>query len=357
MRSPEFESSNPVLTPDLQDIKELQQKRFIKDGSPLWWSTDYAPDSREYIPFDEFKKRLVNLGKCPTARRNPSFLSTENPVTRKVCLYPEPKVPISILNLEVEGYNLPFLITVRPYHTNELSSHPFPKFLTEHPLETLPDYVQNSGIIDLPNHFYPHIRGLFAGTRGNNYFWHLTHTNTFWEEFGKPLKNALEKKNLGFIGFYNSPMFGERSYSEVWKEIAKKPQLVDQKIPSWVDFPYSEVSAEELIQDYQKADQDLLVFYPLRVPDFINTLPLVIATKTHEASNIKKPAVLGIYAENGLTGRCRMGGILRIKDQQLASTVSEEISEDFGISVDTVLFTPQKGKPKYERISGYSNSS
>ena len=266
-------------------------------------------------------------------------------------MYPEPKVPISILDLEVEGYNLPFLVTARPYHANELSSQPFPKFLAEHPLETLPSYVQKGGIIDLPNHFYPHIRGLFAGTRGNNYFWYLTHTNTFWEEFGKPVKDALEKKKLGFIGFYNSPMFGNRTYSEVWKELAEKPLLVDQKKPHWVDFPYSEVSAEEFIQDNQKTDQELLVCYPLRIPEFKNTLPLVIATKTHNASNLKRPAVLGIYAENGLIGRCRKGGILRIKDRRIASNVSEAISDDFGIQVDTILFTPQKGSPKYERIS------
>src|SRR3989344_4348638 len=225
MRSPEFESTKHLLTPDRNVIKELQQKRFIKDGSPLWWSTDYSPDAREYLPFAEFKKRLINLGDCNT-KRDPYFTGAINLVTRKVSLYPEPKVPISILDLEVEGYNLPFLVTARPYHANELSSQPFPKFLAEHPLETLPSYVQKGGIIDLPNHFYPHIRGLFAGTRGNNYFWYLTHTNTFWEEFGKPVKDALEKKKLGLIGFYNSPMFGNRTYSEVWKELAEKPLLV-----------------------------------------------------------------------------------------------------------------------------------
>ncbi len=326
MRSPEFELINPVTKPNLETIRELQQKRFIKDGSPLWWSTDYAPDAREYVPFDEFRERLVYLGECSTTRRNLYFGSNdENLMPREVYLYPGPKVPISLLNLEVESHNLPFLVTARPYHRNELLSTPFSRFLFEHPLESLPDYVQDGGIIDLPNHFYPHIRGLFAGTRGNHFFWYLTHATTFWEEFGKPIKNALEKKNLGFIGFYDSPMFGDRSYAEVWDELAEKPQLVDQKRPTWVDFPHSEVSAEEFIKGYQKTDQDLLVFYPLRLPDFEDTLPLVITTKTHQASNLRSPVVLGIYAENGLAGYCRKAGILRIKDKQLAEVISETI--------------------------------
>lgn len=352
MRSPEFELIDPVAKPNLETVRELQQKRFIKDGSPLWWSTDYAPDAREYVPFDEFRERLVYLGECSTTRRNLYFsVGDENLMPREVYLYPEPKVPISLLNLEVEDHQLTFLVTARPYHINELSSTPFSKFLAEHPLESLPDYVQNGGIIDLSNHFYPHIRGLFAGTRGNHFFWYLTHATTFWEEFGKPIRDALEKKNLGFIGFYDSPMLGDRSYTEVWDELEGKSQFVDQRRPTWVDFPHSEVSAEEFIQNYQKTDQDLLVSYPLRLPDFESTLPLIIATRTHKTSSLRSPVVLGIYAENGYAGYCGRGGILRIKDKALAETISEIISIDFGIPVDVVLFTPQKGRPKYERVS------
>ena len=352
MRSHESELINSVAKPNFETIRKLQQKRFIKDGSPLWWSTDYAPDAREYVPFDEFRERLVYLGEYSATRRSPHSLSNEYLMPREVCLYPEPKVPIALLNLEVEGHNLPFLVTARPYHLKELSSRPFSGFLAEHPLESLPDYVQNGGIIDLPSHFYPHIRGLFTGTRNNHFFWYLIHATFFWDEFGKPIRNALEKKNLGFIGFYDSPMSGDRSYTEVWDELAGKSRLVDQKRPTWVDFPYSEVSAEEFIQDYQRTDQDLLVYYPLRLPGFESTLPLAIATRTHQTSNLRSPVVLGIYAENGYAGYCRKGGILRIKDKALAETTSKAISNDFGIPVDAVLFIPQKGRPRYERISG-----
>ena len=348
MSSPEFEHRDNVLEPDLQLIKDLQQKMFIKDGSPLWWSTDFEIDPREFIPFDEFRRRLVKLGKCPTKKR--IFRVDEEIVTRDLHLYPGPNVPISILNLEVDGNSLPLLITARPYNKKEILSQPFSRFLREHPLGVLPEYVQNGGIVDLPNHFYPHIRGLFAGKRGEHFFFNLTHATSWWEEFGLPIKNALDEKGLGFIEFYDAPMFGDRTYTEVWDEVGKKPELVDRKTPKWVNFESKEVSAEEFIANYQKTDEDLVVFYPLRVADFKNTLPLVIATKTHKESTLKSPVVLGIYAENGLCGRCRRGGILRIKDRQLASTISKAITDDFRIEVDTILFTPQKGKPKYERV-------
>lgn len=43
-------------------------------------------------------------------------------------------------------------------------------------------------------------------------------------------------------------------------------------------------------------------------------------------------------------------GIMRIKDRELAQQISLLKTEDFGFPVDTLLFTPQKGRPKYERV-------
>jgi len=355
MRSPEFGFLNPER-PNLEIIKDLKEKRFIKDGSPFWWSIDYAPDPREYLPFEEFRRRLVCLGECNTRRGLHGW--REDVIKRDVYLYPEPQVPVTILKLPIEGQKLPFLVTARPYHKKELYFHPFPKFLYEHPLETLPEYARSGGVIELTDHFYPHIRGLSAGRRGNHFFWYPLRVNSFWHDFGQKIQESLERHGLSFIGVYESPTMApteERTYSEVWGELIKKERLVDFRKPSWIDFEATEVSAEEFLEDYQKTDQDLMVFYPLRLPDIESTLPLIVATRTHQESRLKEPVVLGIYAENGRMGRCRRGGILRIKDRQLAEAVSESISEDFRIPVDTVLFTPQKGRPKYERVSGSSS--
>ena len=132
------------------------------------------------------------------------------------------------------------------------------------------------------------------------------------------------------------------------RELAKKENLVDQRKPRWINFPATEVSVEDFIETHQRSD--LLLFYPLRADGIENTLPLAIASRSHKESKLRKPIVLGIYAENGLSGRSRRGGILRIKDRKFAELISREISEDFGFSVDSLLFTPQKGRAKYERV-------
>ncbi|MBI2028356.1 MAG: hypothetical protein HYT07_01985 [Candidatus Levybacteria bacterium] len=349
MRSHEFESINLERSnTNISITRDLREKCFIKDGSPLWWGTDHAPDPREYISFDEFIGRLVYLGNCRVTSSDAALLGLPSR-EKDVYLYPDPRVPISVIELDVNGQNLPLLITVRPYHEKELDSSPFPVFLNEHrSIEELPDYITSGGVINLPEHFFPHIRGLFVGKRGNNHFWYPLHTSS-WRDFGRDIEQALAEKKLSFIGLYQPPMSDERTYGEVWNELKGKGDLVEQRSPKWIDFPSVEVSVEEFIKDHQRSD--LLLFYPIRLEGIDNTLPLVITSKTHKESKVRRPIVLGIYAENGLSGRSRRSGILRIKQLQLAEDISRVISEDFGIPVDTLLFTPQKGRPKYQRVS------
>lgn len=338
---------------DTEIIRELKERRYIKDGWPLWWSTDYAPDPREFLAFEEFKRRLVHLGRCNTRHD-----WRGNEIIKDVYLYPEPQVPITVLNLPIEGMDLPFLVTARPYHKKELDCQPFPVFLYEgHPLETLSEYTRSGGVIELPDHFYPHIRGLFAGKRGNHFFWYPLEVHPLVSDFGRKVDESLKTSGLSFVDVYNGrPSMSpteQRTYPEVWRELSEKTGLVDLMAPDWIDFEATKVSAEEFLEDHQKPE-DLLVFYPLRLPGIESTLPLVIATRTHNKSRVKKPVILGVYAENGRTDRNRRGGILRIKDYELSLAVSKAISEDFGIPVDAVLFTPQKGRPRYERVSGFS---
>ena len=349
MRSHEIEPIN-LETPNTNLIKELRSRHLIKDGSPLWWSTDYAPDPREYMPFDEFLGRLVHIGESQTTTPRGEMQGIPNE-PRDVYLYPEPKVPMSVMELDVDGLKLPLLITARPYHKKELDSRPFPFFLHEHPsADELPDFVSSGGVINLPIHFYPHIRGLFAGKRGDNYFWYHLRINSNWWDFGRNVMQALAAKGLPFIDFYEPPMSEERTYSDVWRELEGKAGIFDQRSPKGVDFPNIEVSPEEFIENGERSAHNLTLLYPLQVDGISHTLPLFIANRTHNRSKIKKPVILGVYAENGDHGNRWSGGILRIKDRHLAESVSKKISEDFGMPVDALLFTPQKGSPKYERV-------
>ncbi|MCL5113548.1 MAG: hypothetical protein M1372_00055 [Patescibacteria group bacterium] len=346
MRSHESQPLNLDI-PNTDLIEDLKRKHLIKDGSPFWWGTDNLPDPREYMPFGEFLGKLAHIGIAKTTTYRRSMWGDPD-LEHDIYLYPQPRVPMTVMELEVNGRSLPLLITARPYHEKELRSEPFSRFLREHPtIDDLRGYVASGGTVELPGHFYPHVRGLFAGRRGNNYFWYLMHITGF--RFGDDVKSAMKNKGFPFIGFHEPWYAANRTYYDVWSELEGKSDLVDTGRPRWIDFEATEVSAEKFIKDHNNSD--LLLFYPLRVEGIEKTLPLAIASKSHKESIIRKPIVLGIYAENGLTGRCRRGGIIRIKDRQLAQTISTAISEEFGIPVDTLLFTPQKGKPKYERIS------
>lgn len=361
-RKEELQAQSPDMSggPPVDVIRELKSHRFIRDGSPFWWSTDYAPDPREYISFEEFKNRLVHIG--PSKMKNASKFSSGVIYEDDLYLYSSPQVPISIVNLDIHGETLPFMVTARPYHENELHSIPYVRTLGEHPnIEDMREFVQSGGIITLLEQFHPHIRGLFAGKRGNHFFWYPVKS---FDTFSSPddmvnnreykdLHEALGKNNLLFLKIFDYFQAEPYSFTGVWDELQQHQSLVDVKDGgrlTHINFDAKEVSAEEFIEDHRKG-LDLLLFYPLRIEGFWETLPLVIANRTHEASKQNKPVVLGIFADNTSVGRGRHRGIARIKDRGLAETIAQVISQDFGIALDTVLFTPHKGRPKYERIS------
>jgi len=343
MKSPEYQPSNSSW-PNLNVIRELKSKHSIANKSPNWWSTDYKPDPREFLSFEEFERRLVRLGgaktlRCPFGLFADSydffgFYEERHVVKREVCLYPNHLVPITIIDLEINGQDLPFLVTARPCPRSDEYALSLDKVAKE---------IEFGKLINIPEMYYPHIRGLFAGKRGNHFFWYD------WNDYESALRTTLEARGLSFLNIWSG---GGRRYADVWFELKMKENLVDQRRPILLDFPRKEVSAEEFLADWQNVDQDLVVFYPLRLQGLSETLPMVISTRTHKESRLRKPTVLGVFAENGADGFCQRGGILRIKNLQMAESVSQLLTQDFGIPIDTVLFVPTPGRPRYERISG-----
>lgn len=346
--------------PSIDTIRSLKQKGFIRNGSPLWWSVDYGFPPKEVVPFDEFEKRLTRLG-----------VMTTTGIMEYA--YMEARTPITVLNIEIDGENLPFFVTARPFTVDEGAHHSLPWNLSEGVendedlKKTVLQFANGGGILDVNHNYFPHIRGLYAGKRGDHHFFYpLQHYNIpqdnslealySWPFDGnyKKITEALKRAelpplNIYFDGFTIAYGGDKRTHDDVWDEMREK-RLVDQKKPYSGDFPYKEVSAEEFIGYFRETNDDLIVFYPLISPFIESTLQLAIATRTHSASKIRKPVVLGVYAGNGLTGYPHKEGILRIKDREFAMYISNAISEDFGLEVDAVLFTPQKGRPKYERI-------
>lgn len=335
-----------TLKPSQDLIRQLREQRRIQDCAPLWWDTDYAPNPREYVPFESFKKRLVGMGVC-TISRSSHFRSEprlgDETYQADVRLYTSPTVPMTILPLEIDGLTLPFFITARPYHQREQSSYNTAHFVYR-PISELRQHLRDGNPLLLPRHFFPHIRGLFAGARGNHLFWYPF--NVDYDTNYHKLISALAKGNNTFLDI-NSPA-ADRTYEDARQELAER-NLIDARAPHWFDFLIKQVSAEDLIET-AKGEHPAYTYYPVRVPGVEHTLPVVVSNKTHSTSEINRLAAIGVYAVVRGGGDKR-GGIWRIKDRELASNVSAELTSDFGVPVDAVLFTPQKGRPHFERVT------
>lgn len=351
MRTAEFSDLND-LKPSLETIKDLKSSGWIKNSWPYWWSTDYEPDPRVYLNYKDFEYKLVYIGK---------FIPKFEQCQRDLLLYPEPDVPVSVVSLDVKGHELPFLITARPYHEKEIeySSHYMDLRYqpVEKPLfERLQGYLKEGNSLRLPRHFQPHIRGLFAGVRGTHLFYYpLGMVDNKWESIEDSIEEAFLKEMLYPLYVYHEPYLGGNTYQEIYWEMEANPDLFDTKDPKRVDFAFNKVSIDEFLdqtkngQNQQGGEQ--MVLYPLRLPGFKHTFPLVIVSRTHRSSRLFNPAILGVYSSVIRGYRMGVSGIWRIKDEGLASVISREMTQDLGINIDTVVFKPAKGRPIYERVS------
>lgn len=309
--------------------------------SPCWWSTDHEPDPRVFMPFEVFYQHLIHI-------KGSDFT-----------LYPYPGTPMTILDLDIDGFRIPFLVTARPYHLTETKSqYTYVSLLSEfQTVNQLRWFVEKGGKLDLPFHFFPHIRGLFAGRRGHHFFWY--HLGFRKKEYEQQIEDALMARGLSpTIQLYPSgddnAFYSPLSFYEVQKELQATSGLVHQRL-FYPDFPHREVSAEEFIEEWPDDTGELMVYYPIRLSGIKYTLPLAIATRTNRTSRIRHPVVLGVFGRKTINTTRVATGILPIIDRSLAETVSRNISADFGIAVDAVLYTPTprpKGQSEYERVIG-----
>ncbi|MDD4937634.1 MAG: hypothetical protein PHX34_01230 [Candidatus Shapirobacteria bacterium] len=320
-----------------EKICEMRRTGIIRNGSPYWWETDYKPDPREYIYFDEFIKRLTLV-----------------PETKNTYIYTREQVPMTTLNLDIENTTYPFMVTVRPYHPNSVNLVEYDGMERGIEYGSMP-FVQKDGNINnvlLEDHFVPHIHGLFAGVKKTHLFWYPIINVDFIDK----IYRALLYKKLGFIKpwindvgiIYRGYMsrYVEKTYDRAHNELTKKGLIAGRKRPILPDFNYEWVSTKEFIN--QSENENLMLHYPLRLSDIEETIPLVIATRTHQKSKIIKPTVLGVAA--GMRDDLhRNDGFWRIKNGRFAETITQTISEDLGIKIDTVCFNPY-GKTQYQRV-------
>jgi len=327
--------SSPEIKPiNLDFLRSVKDQNFIYDQSPFWWKIDYSHDPREYISYEKFQSQLVEI----KTNDNESFF-----------LYPNPKVPITTIELDVFDQKLNFMVTARPFHPKERNSQPSDYFLNTF---KTPNKLKEAFLKDdestrpylrkVPHeHFFPHIRGLITSKRENTFFWYSIHNDTL---FKKAIEESLEKKNMSYLGIFDEGYGGStRNYPLVEEEINEHPDLFNTKkflSLSNSFFIQKKVSAEEFVE-YHQNQKNLSLIYPVKIPEISLDLPLYIANHSIDSDEITKPLVYGIY----------LPGIMTVKDERIAKSISQSISKDLGLQVDIFLSIPKKGRPEQKRIS------
>lgn len=327
-------------------VAGLRERNLIKRGSPNWWSTDYAPDPREYVSFEEFNSRLVDVGDgCR--------------------LYPHPRVPMTLLKLEIDGENLSFMVTARPYHERETTNHSMPNDLfwekgdnfsisTVRPLSEIYGKMRSLlnprfGFPELPSQCLPHIRGMFIEARGANLFWSTVYSGRKRNvDFRDVIQDKLASVGLGhihardFIG-YSDFMTRTRAHKEAYeKRIITGKQYKGE-------INHAEVSRVEFCDDMDASmEKGRAVLYPVRLPGLKATLPVLVSTRNCEGKTVERPVALGIEAESGVDGRGY--GLWFFGGEDTCRAISRVLSKDFDTQVDVMLRRPLPGRPAYEYL-------
>jgi hypothetical protein len=319
-------------------IADLRTKNLIQPGSPYWWSTDYVPDPREYLPFEEFYRRLIDIGEGYK-------------------LYPEPRVPMSVLDLTVEGMPLSFMVTARPYHEKETQGEAaYDTFGIDKivPFDEALHYLPRSGSVDrlqssrIPYHCLPHIRGMFIEAKGTHLFWSIIHGGRNVHSFPSKIQRELGK--VGLTGIIANDFMYYSSFKTHTNahRAAAEAKIINGKKHAKIDFDYEEVSRPEFC-DRHNGEGNLAVKYPVRIVGLDYTLPVLVANRTHQKSSVRKPVALGIESGSGIDGKGN--GLWTFRDRAVAQQIANILTVDLGVEVDALLARPRPGFPRYERLA------
>jgi len=314
------------------NLKDLHDRGWIDRHKPFWWNINYAPDPRELISLEDFVSRI-------------EILSVEtNHSKRKISfpLYYGEKVPIILHKINLNGEDLDLFITARPYIEKEA------KGLTW-PLEKLKEeFIENEFAIFL-YHFIPHVRGLLRGERNDTIFWNPIIS----DEAAISIHNKIQEIVPGMFVWLSSKgrydIFAYNWYGKVgadsissespkhltpYQELKKRKLISGKKHFNLPMIGLEEVAYDEFMQNLDSLDHMISV-YPIRHPNLDETIPLVLATRTHSQSKRKAPTVLGVMGGYSHQENYR---IWRINDKNFCKYISETLDKHFNVVFDVVYF-------------------
>lgn len=324
------------------DFDKLHKGGWIDKHRPLWWDLDYKPDPREFVGIDEFRQRLVNFG------RHWYYLARK-PFQMDFILYKAENVPITLIKTAIDGKEITYFATSRPYNQMELGHNAGRCWPVENMRTALEQSdmcakdKNNKNFVCLDWHFFPHIRGIFKERRANHFFWYplldiecepviknslgeLSDTFKVWGSYGV---DWYAKVGSGSHHCYASP-----PHPTAYRELKSKRLISGKKHVKYVTSDLLEVAYDEFIEGLD-GDSHMVSVYPVRHPKVDETVPLVLSTRTHKESRRRGPTVLGVMGSYSDRDYYR---IWRIRDDGFCRDISRTLSNELGKSFDVVYF-------------------
>ncbi|MBI2590879.1 MAG: hypothetical protein HYW33_03310 [Candidatus Blackburnbacteria bacterium] len=330
------------LLPTLENIRGLKQQGFIDRISPLWWDVDFTPDPREVLVYDEFKRRLTDLGPAVEIATPLSMFKDHllHPTTDEAAphlfLYTHKQVPMAVLLAKIESLWVPLLVTARPYTSQETTEdNPHFLFLSGSPEQAIDQFRDQTSSLNIADEFFPHARGIIAGTRANHVFWY-----PFTRKGAKRVYRDLAKTAEDYLLVYDSSMIGDHRRAETHDELVQKGFIYKGR-PTRIVTEFERVSYEDLFCGQESGNQLQMVNYPLSLPCLAHVPGVAIVSATPNLNNPSRLVVLGIQLET----------LHKIRDPKFAKEAAIKLSRELNKQVDVAVYLPQPGQSQFYLVS------
>lgn len=335
-------------------LLEIHELDWTDTLNPVWWDLNYREHKKLLEP-REFMNKIKYL--------------------KEATIIQEPYTALTLITLEIQGMEIPFLVTARSttpkelqeYYQQKQQPNPFKDLGFAETKDTLKKYREriDEEKIKLPNMFHPHIRGPFLGMINENNTivystLNLREQNKYSKkminkEMQKELRQKLEEENMP-LTFFQYPLdVNDRlkklyQYLQGHNVIALKRNR-EKACPNNPSFEETlhQLNEEGLLtqtlnlnakqtQYFEYGKQENQWTYApiqVQVDEQNRTIPILI---TNAYKN--EHSALGIYHSH--TEKTQT--ILPILDPYLAKEITEKIRQELQLETKTYFLNRDKGK-------------
>ncbi|MEK6951450.1 MAG: hypothetical protein AABX29_00375 [Nanoarchaeota archaeon] len=324
---------------------KMDEWGWIRKEEPIWWDLDYPKDSREFMNFDDFEKRLHYIGK--TSRRDIKIYTGDN-------------VPVTTLDVNISNETIPLFITARPFTKKEVGYRfykPENENFSQIELENyLLEKISKEDGWSLEHMFLPHVRGYFKEIRNKRFFYYpIYYTGLGNHNWEQEIPLALEKIGKRYlltkswdIYLYDrikSALNELRWMDVILTQVPNKHRRKNER------FAVKKVTWEGLksvvYNEFNLNGSDLVSYYPVRADDMTESFPVAISTRPHPHSKENVMCVLGCFY-NFLDG---ILSVVPFTNKDFAIKTARQVSEELGIKFTPILYKPTPGRGIFELIT------